>query len=193
MVEIIEINSGQLDTYAKIPISFSVSSILRVELIQNGLGGILLHEEATKIPYIKDYDKTTEGGPIEWASHFDIQNWGLLLAIENLTPLAAAAVAFNTNGVNMLEERNDLSVLWDIRVHPDERGLGIGKALFTYACNWSRIRGCRQMKIETQNINTVACHFYQHMGCNLGSIHRYAYCHEPEIAHEVMLNWFIEL
>ena len=157
------------------------------------MGGIILREEAIKIPYTKDYDKTTEGGPLEWSTHFDIQNWGFFLAVEELTPLAAAAVAFNTNGVNMLEGRGDLSVLWDIRVQPEKRGLGIGKSLFKYASNWSHIRGCTQMKIETQNINTVACQFYQHMGCSLGSIHRFAYCHDPKIVYEVMLNWFIDL
>jgi len=157
------------------------------------MGGILLQEVALENPYIKDYDKTPEGGPMEWASHFDITNWGFFLANEDSIPVAATAVAYNTNGVNMLEERDDLAVLWDIRVRPDKRGNGIGTALFRRARKWSAIRGCRQMKIETQNINTAACRFYIKMGCELGTINRFAYWKDPTIAHEIMLNWYIDL
>ena len=193
MIDILEIHPNQLDVYAKIPISFRVSSILKVEVLRNGMGGILLEEVALEKPYTKDYDKTAEGGPMEWASHFDVSNWGFFLAKDNSIPIAAAAVAYNTNGVNMLEGRDDLSVLWDIRVQPERRGNGVGKALFGRACEWSVLRQCRQMKIETQNINSAACHFYRKMGCELGTINRFAYWRDPDIAHEVMLNWYIDL
>lgn len=193
MIEIHEISPSQLDAYAKVPISFTVSSILQIELLQNGLGIILLKEEPFGNPYVKDYDNTPEGGPMDWSSHFEIKNWGFFLAKDNLNPIAGAAIAYNTNGINMLEERDDLSVLWDIRVRPENRGFGIGKALFKKACDWSVMRGCRQMKIETQNINTQACLFYRNMGCDLGAIHRFAYMRDPNIAHEIMLNWYIDL
>ncbi len=96
-------------------------------------------------------------------------------------------MAFNTSGVYMLEGRHDLSVLWDIRVQPELRGRGIGHALFMQAAEWSRARGCTQMKIETQNVNVPACRFYARMGCELGAINRYAYAGQPHVAHEVML------
>jgi len=142
------------------------------------MGGILLQEIGLENPYIKDFDKTPEGGPLEWASHFELRNWGFFLAIENSIPVGAAAVA-QIQGVNMLEERDDLSVLWDIRVQPERRGNGIGKALFSKACEWSSKRNCRQIKIETQNINLAACHFYRKMGCELGTINRFAYWQDP--------------
>jgi GNAT superfamily N-acetyltransferase len=49
--------------------------------------------------------------------------------------------------------RDDVAVLWDIRVSPRERGRGIGSALFRAAGDWARARGCRWFKIETQNVN----------------------------------------
>jgi len=167
--------------------------MLQMEVLRKGMGGILFKEVALENPYIKDYDKTPEGGPLEWISHFEINNWGFFLAKEDSVPVGAATVAYNTNGVNMLEERDDLAVLWDIRVRPDRRGNGIGKALFIRAREWSALRGCRQMKIETQNINLAACHFYRKMGCELGTINRFAYCQDPNIAHEIMLNWYLDL
>jgi len=61
--------------------------------------------------------------------------------------VGGAAVAFNTNGVNMLEGRSDLAVLWDIRVRPERRGRGVGKALFHASADWARPRGCHQLKV----------------------------------------------
>jgi len=192
-LEIKEIQKGQLIVYAQIPIAFIVTSVLKVELVNNGLGGIILEEEPIEEPYKKNYDLPPHRGPIEWTSKYNIQNWGFFLAVVGSLALGAATVAFNTNGVNLLEGRKDLSVLWDIRVHPEHRRKGIGRSLFDHATNWSRIRECTQMKIETQNINVTACNFYQKMGCTLGEIHRFAYQSDPEIKNEVMLNWFIDL
>jgi GNAT superfamily N-acetyltransferase len=106
-------------------------------------------------------------------------------------PAAAAIVAFDTTGVNLLEERRDLSVLWDVRVCPEYRGAGI--ALFRHTAEWSRRHGCRQMKVETQNVNLPACRFYQRMGCRLGEIRRFGYAGVPAVAHEVMLCWYLDL
>jgi GNAT superfamily N-acetyltransferase len=49
-------------------------------------------------------------------------------------------------------------------VRPEVRSSGVGSALFRAAEDWSRRRGCRTLKVETQNINLPACRFYVHMG-----------------------------
>jgi len=190
-VKIIEISADQLGEYASVPIRFEVTSILQPQLVDGGLGGIRLEEILLARSYIKDYDHTET--PEDWPDMFKVDNWGFFLAYEDETLVGAAAVAFNTDGVNMLEGRPDLSVLWDIRVEPEWRGKGVGKTLFEYAADWSRQHGCTQMKIETQNVNVNACRFYQHMGCELGVIHRYGYAAVPHVAHEVMLNWYYKL
>jgi GNAT superfamily N-acetyltransferase len=158
-------------------------------LVDGGLGGILFHEVPV-IRYIKDYDAHGEL-PTDWPKRFDVTNWSFFLAKLGDQPVGAATVAFDTTGVFMLEARRDLSVLWDIRVLPEARGVGI--PLFRYAAEWSRAHGCTQMKIETQNVNVPACRFYQRMGARLGEIHRHGYAGVPEVAHEVMLNWYLDL
>jgi GNAT superfamily N-acetyltransferase len=183
-----EITPDRLDEYASIPIAFQVRSIFEVELVDEGLGGILLHEVPVR-PYIKDYDM--DESPVDWPQRFDTTNWGFFLAKIGDRLVGAVAVAFDTTGVFMLEARKDLSVLWDIRVRPEVRGVGI--PLFRHAVDWSRLRGCTQMKIETQNVNVPACRFYQRMGAHLGEIHRYGYTAVPAVAHEVMLNWYLDL
>jgi GNAT superfamily N-acetyltransferase len=188
-IDIAEISPERLDEYARVTIAFEVKSILELSLVEGGLGGFLLHEVPVK-SYIKEYDVPGEL-PTDWPRRFDVANWGFFLACLDGQPVGAAAVAFDTTGVFMLEARQDLSVLWDIRVCPQARGVGI--PLFRRAAEWSRTRGCTQMKIETQNINVPACRFYQRMGARLGEIHRFGYAAVPDVAHEIMLNWYLDL
>ena len=116
----------------------------------------------------------------------------LFLAREDDVPIGGATIAFRTPQVHMLGGRDDLAVLWDIRVHPDYRRSGVGTALFAEAAKWSRERDCKHLKIETQNINVPACRFYTQQGCCLGEINRFAY-NVPQVAHEVMLVWYLDL
>ena len=191
-IQIDEVDVSALDRYASISIAFQIRSIYRVELINDGLGGMQFMEEPV-VPYIKDYDMTLDGNPLRWPTHFDIRNWGFFLASHGPQLIGAATLAFNTSGVNMLEGRSDLSVLWDIRIQSEFRRQGVGRQLYKEALAWSRSKGCRQMKIETQNINVPACKFYQQMGCRLGEIHRFAYTTESDCASEVMLNWYMDI
>jgi GNAT superfamily N-acetyltransferase len=188
-VVIEEIPVSRLTEYARVPIVFQVKSIYQVELRDGGLGGMAMKETPVQEPYLKNYD--IEEKPTDWPGMFDVSRWGFFLALEGTTPVGAAAVAFDTTGVFMLEARRDLAVLWDIRVCPEWRGVGI--PLFRHAAKWSRAHGCTQVKIETQNINVPACRFYQRMGARLGEIHRFGYAANPAVAHEVMLCWYLDL
>jgi len=192
-VRIQEVGADALPQYKQISIAFEVKSIFRLDLIDGGLGGIKLREEKVVPPYIKDYDAYEDGGPERWPRRFDISNWGIFFALDGTGSLGRAVVAFNTPGVHMLAGRTDLAVLWDLRVHLDFRGCGIGTELFNYAADWSRKRGCKQLEIETQNVNVPACRFYVRQGCGLGEINRYGYVGQPEIAHEVTLIWYFDL
>ena len=189
-ITIEEIPPERLNDYDRVPQRVEVKTILQVDLVEGGLGGMLLRPVPVESPYIKDYDSYGEL-PSDMPKKFDVRNWGFFLAMAGSTPVGAATVAYDTTGVFMLEARRDLSVLWDIRVCPEYRGVGI--ALFRRAAEWSRKRGCTQMKIETQNINFPACRFYQRMGARLGEIRRFGYAATPAVAHEVMLNWYLDL
>lgn len=188
--KIIEVGPERLGEYAGIPIKLEVKQRLEVELVEGGLGGMRLHQVEVEKPYVKDYDSYGDV-PTDWPKKFDVSNWGFFLAMVGERLAGGAAVAFNTNEVIMLEDRQDLAVLWDLRVEPAFRGVGI--PLFKYAAEWSRKRGCRQMKVETQNVNVPACRFYHRMGCRLGEIRRFGYAAVPAVAEEMMLNWYLDL
>ena len=195
LIQTLPFGLNLLTEYATIPIAFEVRSVYQVEAIENGLGGLRLVEQPVSPPYIKDYDAYEDGLPTAWVRQFDMRKWGFLLAREGQTalPIGGAAIAWNTNGENMLEGRIDLAVLWDIRVHPQYRGQGIGTLLLTGAADWARQRDCTQLKIETQNVNVPACRFYASQGCELGVIHRHAYAGQPHVADETMLIWYLRL
>lgn len=195
-VEIKQIGPDLLAVYAAIPISFRVESILRVDAIDGGLGGLALVEEKVALPYIKYYAQDSgdeSDSPVAWPKQFDISRWGIFLAYDGLRSVGGAAVGIDMPGLNVLEDRHDLAVLWDIRVCVDVRGRGIGTALLRHSADWARRQGCTQLKIETQNVNVPACHFYASRGCTLGAIQRYGYAACPPVAHEAMLLWYLDL
>jgi len=187
-IEVTEEKAANLEDYARIPMSLEVRVILDLSMVQNGLGGLTLTKRKLQIPYVKDYDAIES--PRHWDKSFDLSNWSFFAAHSDGLRVGGAAMAFNTPGVTMLEDRRDVAVLWDIRVAPEARGKGVGTALFEAVEAWSTAKGCRRLKIETQNINVPACLFYAKQGCVLGAIHRFAY---PEFPNEVQMLWYKEL
>ena len=187
-VEIIEQSADSLPNYGEIPIAFTVHSRYRVAANDRARNGWRLTEEPVHPAYVKDYDAGGER-PLRWRRR-DLSNWVILAALLEGGRVGGAVVARNTPGVDMLEGRDDLAVLWDLRVHPDQRRQGIGQRLFDYAAAWARAQGCRQLKIETQNINVPACRFYAKQGCHLGAVKPGAY---PEYPDEIQLLWYLDL
>ncbi|HXY45989.1 MAG TPA: GNAT family N-acetyltransferase [Acidimicrobiales bacterium] len=188
-VEIREEPVGSLSEHAEVPIAFLVDRVLEVSIPADGLGGIALQERPLTAPYVKDYDAINGEGPTRWPRTFDVTNWGLIAA-HGGSRIGGAVVAFKTANLDMLDGRSDLAMLWDLRVRPDVRGRGVGSLLFRGVEEWARNRGCTQLKVETQNVNVPACHFYARMGCTLGRIDRFAY---EELPEETQLLWYKEL
>jgi ribosomal protein S18 acetylase RimI-like enzyme len=196
MLEIEQIGSEALALYARIPIAYTVETVFQVTLVEGGLGGILLTEAPAEPPYVKDYD--TGEGPERWPERFDLRHWGLFLTRDGETPVGGAAVATRTPELSYGIGEEGSAVLWDLRVHPDHRGQGVGQRLFRQVAEWSARQACRQLIAETQNTNVPACRFYARQGCRLGAIHRYGYAEsksegDSAVAQETMLLWYLDL
>lgn len=186
------VNIESLTEYSTLPSRFEVKSRLSVELLNDGFGGVVLNEEVVSPTYIKNYDTLDGEGPIRWVRDFNTTNWVIFLAREGNVPIGGATIAFRTPEVFMLGGRDDIAVVWDIRVKPDYHRSGVGSSLFTEATKWAKERGCKYLKVETQNVNVPACRFYVNQGCRLGEINRFAYTN-PRLVNEVMLVWYREL
>ena len=185
-----EVNKSELDKYDSIPMTFCVESEYCLSKIDGGLGGFLLKEVPVK-PYIKDlgqYEHATE-----YEQHFDITNWNFFMAFDGERPVGGATIAARTSGMDMLDGRDDLCVLWDLRVAPEYRRIGIGKRLFGLACERAAASGCRQLKIECQSNNPSACKFYRKQGAVLSCLDEYAYYSDPSLRTEIQLIWYLQL
>jgi GNAT superfamily N-acetyltransferase len=185
-IELVEEPLTALPEYARVPIVFAVDHVLDVTSHDRGPGGFALSERLDA-PYEKDYDAIAGEGPLQWARRFDLSNWAIFTARFATRIVGGATVAFDTPELTMLEGRRDLAVLWDIRVSPDARRQGVGSALFEKVEAWAQRHGCRQLKIETQNINVRACRFYERQGCQLRAIHHAVY---PDLPEEIQLLWY---
>ncbi len=142
---------GRLDKYAEIPASFSVDRVLELSSPDSELVGIILTEAEVAFPWFKDYDAEEGEGPTRWLRQFDTSNWGLLAAYDGVDKIGGAVIAFRAPEVDMLEGRDDLAVLWDIRVRPENRSAGVGSALFAplRIGPVPRVVGCSRSRLRT--------------------------------------------
>ena len=192
MITYKQVDRTYFPQYDMISMLVHVSSYYRIEKINRGLGGFHLVESPVE-PYIKDFCTGDDESVTRWEKRWDISNWAFFMAFDGERPVGAAAVVTRTKEINMLSGRDDLAVLWDIRVDDAYKHQGIGQALFDMAVKWSREQGIVQMKIECQNNNVPAVKFYHKQGAVLSMINEYANYNEPEYKHEAQLIWMLDL
>jgi GNAT superfamily N-acetyltransferase len=181
VIEIREEPLSDLRPHVKVPSVFESSTVLDV---RENAEGLELRERQLTRPYRRDYDAVED--PMDWPARFDMTNWTLFAAFQGGERVGGALLAFDPPGVEMLEGRRDLSVLWDIRVARMVHRRGVGSALFYAVESWALERRCGELMVETQNTNVAACRFYERHGCHIARVNRHAYSKFPE---EVQLIW----
>lgn len=190
MITYKKVDNTYFEAYDKIPMLVHVKSIYKLEKIDNGLGGIILKEMPVE-EYVKDLSKYEKAASYE--EKFNISNWAFYMAFDREKPIGAVTIVSRTHNVRMLDGRDDLSVLWDIRVADKYKNMGVGTKLYELAVDWSKRKGFKQMKIECQNNNVPACKFYHKSGAILSKVDEYAYYNEIDIRDEVQFVWYLNL
>lgn len=191
MITYKKVDQSYFPQYDQIPMIVHVSAYFRVEKHNRGLDGFTFVETPVE-PYIRDFCIDDDDTVERW-KRFNLDNWAFFMAFDGEQPVGAVAVASRDKEVNMISGRDDLAVLWDIRVVDAYKHKGVGQALFNMAVNWSREQGLVQMKIECQNNNIPAIRFYHKQGAVLSVIDEYAYYNESEYRHETQFIWFLDL
>ncbi|HEY9731955.1 MAG TPA: GNAT family N-acetyltransferase [Drouetiella sp.] len=177
-----------LPTYGSVSIAFEVDRIYAIN--SDASGQFKLTEITLENPYQKDYDALPGNAPQNWSKCFDLTNWGFIVAREDECRVGGAAIAYKSAGVDLLEDNENLALLWDLRVSPEHRGRGLGSKIFDEVEKWCLNRECTVLKIETQNINVAACKFYRRQGCELKFTNRFAY---PDLPDEIQMLWYKNL
>ncbi|MBQ9267821.1 MAG: GNAT family N-acetyltransferase [Clostridia bacterium] len=185
-IEYGEIGIDQLEEYGKIPFYYNTKQKYELKKIEDGLGGILL--ELIEVPdFCKDFGTRVES----WKEIFDLKNWKFYAAYNGERKMiAGCTLATKTPNCYMLEGREDLAILWDIRVSDKYKHQGIGQTLFDMAKKYAKGNGFKQLKVECQNTNPAAVKFYHKQGMKLCAINEYAYADAP---NEVQLLWYLDL
>ncbi len=182
-----KVDAACLEEYEKVPMTYSADEIYQVEKSGHGLGGIAYSFELKAVPtFFVDFDDGDR--PLRWARRFNTENWTAFIAYDGDRAIGGCTLVAKTPQVCMLDGRDDMVVLWDIRVREEWKSRGIGKRLFELAKEWSRENGYCLMKIECQNTNAAACRFYEKQGAELAVVNRNAYK-----TGEYMLIWYLDL
>lgn len=189
-IDIQQLPFYRLEEYSTIPIHFLVQSQYIAVPSTSRTGGWELTEYPVEKPYVKDYDSIPGNHPTELRKWVDLTNWGMYVISLDSRPVGGMILAYKTPGVDLLEGRDDLAVLWDIRVREKARRCGFGHHLFQVAKQWAIERNCRELKIETQQINVPACKFYSRVGCELVEVNENAY---PDLPDEIQFIFRIPL
>jgi ribosomal protein S18 acetylase RimI-like enzyme len=185
-VEIVEESPSALLTYATVPIAFEVNAVLDEDTLDDWRRGDELRAIPLDAPYTKDYDRYPGNHPMEWPMRFHMASWGFLGAYNDSARVGGAVIVVADKQIDLLEGQSDMALLWDLRVAPAARRLGVGRALLDRAEEWASGRGARWMRVETQQVNVPACRFYITRGFALEHIRRGAYADLP---NEIQLLW----
>lgn len=188
VIETRKITQTLLDEYSRVSIGFIADSIYELDRLYSGLEGIRLREISVD-RFEKNYD-TESHNPSHLKKKFDTDNWRVITAVDQGEMIAGAIIAYNTNGINLLEGKQDLALLWDLRVNPDYRGQNIGTKIINEVKSWAIEQQCTRVKIETQNINVKACKFYVKQGAILTGYNMHCYNDNPD---EIQFIWTIYL
>ena len=189
IAQVAQVGQSILAEYAKIPIAFEVREVLAVVREPSPGSPIHLEPRAIAMPWVKDYD-AIDGGPLSWPTRFDLTHWTFFVARVQERLVGAAAVVYPARDASMLTGRADVVPIWDLRVAPDARRHGVGRALMDTIEAWARAHEASWLEVETQDINAPACRFYAACGFELRAATRDAY---PELPNETQLLWYKRL
>jgi ribosomal protein S18 acetylase RimI-like enzyme len=189
-IEIASEGADALAAYASIPIGYRIVEVLDLDSPSDSESLLPYKSRTLDAPVLKDYDAQPGNHPLDWPSRFDVRGWGFLAARSGGLRVGGAVIVARGPDIEMLEGRDELALLWDIRVAPASRNHGVGTALLTAGEAWARARGARVLKVETQNTNVPACRFYASHGFVLRAVYRGEY---PKLPHEAQLLWYKDL
>lgn len=181
MVEIRRDPSADFASYEAVPISFRVVS--RLDLAELQLDRFA---EIPVEPYLKDYDLWGDERPSNLSQRFDTSGWVVLVARQNGRRVGGAILAPSLEYLGKRHGAPDQAVVVDLRVAPEYRAQGVGRALWQAIEHAAREGGFQTLSVETQDTNVSACRFYRAVGCELASVTPRAY--EP-LSDEARLIW----
>ncbi|MDQ6718678.1 MAG: GNAT family N-acetyltransferase [Gemmatimonadota bacterium] len=183
-VEVRRENHPSLTEYAATVTAFEVREAIGP--VSAGAAPHPLPRRVVSPAFRKDYDAIPGNGPDGWHARFAVDRAHFLAAYDHGRRVGGAVVIVEPADVARLGGDTPFALLWDVRVTPEARGRGIGRALLDAAGLAAREAGCGGMIAETQDINVAACQLYANAGYSILGIDPAAY---PDIPGETQIVW----
>ena len=167
------LEARDLDAYASIPIAFEVKEAFDPVGLAGRPDRRLMSVEPVARPWIKDYDSYRDNAPRDWGDSTSLRDWKFFAAMRDGRRVGSLALA-------PLTGRDDIAVIWDVRVAPTARRSGVGAALLRAAEEWAANNGKHWLMVETQNVNVPAYAFYLTRDFTLTQVRAGAYADLPD-------------
>jgi GNAT superfamily N-acetyltransferase len=183
-IEIRRDDDRRFAEYGSVSSAFEVRE--RVDLARHTSAFPVIPTCAMSPTWTKDYDALPANAPADWPARFDVRAWLMLAACVGSRRVGGAIVVTDDATLVGLGGRPGCALLWDLRVAPDMRGRGIGRALLARAERTAEAAERRAVDVETQDVNVPACRLYAAAGYQLLELTPDAY---PRAPSEVRLVW----
>jgi ribosomal protein S18 acetylase RimI-like enzyme len=172
-----------LAEYATVPVAYEVRVVM-----QSPAAGARppLPQGTANRSYWKDYDAIPGNHPRDWPARFAVDRARFVAAYMDGRRVGGAVVILDPTDIERLGGESGLALLWDLRVDPEFRGRGFGRALLMSAEGLARRAGVGGIIAETQDTNFPACQLYASSGYTLARIEPDAY---PTLPEETLLVW----
>lgn len=155
--------------YASVPMHIEGCSIYRLLKVSPLTWSF---KKESQVPFRYTVD---DENPSAWRKEISMRNFTMVGFREGDRPVAAMSLVHDNPTVRMLDGRKDVLLIWDLRVHPDHKRKGYGKALIDFARLKAKELKVNHLRLETQNTNPKALEFYLAMGFELIHIREHAY------------------
>ena len=165
-VELRREDHRSLTAYAAVPIAYEVREALQTPVVGEGA----LQHRIVRPAYRKDYDAIPGNRPQDWPTRFAVDRAEFIAAYAGGERVGGAVAVVEPTDVARLGGEHPLVLLWDLRVAPEARGRGIGRALLAAVETRLREIGIPGVVVETQDTNVAACHLYAGAGYGIRSV-----------------------
>lgn len=173
-ISIREIDKDNLHDANKCDADFTVDS----KLVLRAENRVIRYSILSVEPYQKRYV-------------FEEKDYNSYISNPNKTVYFAYADGQLAGQINVAKHWNDYAWIDDFAVDTRFRLRGVGRALMQKAVDWAKEKNLPGIMLETQDVNALACRFYEKFGFKLRGFDTYLYKGLNPATDEIALFWYL--
>jgi len=132
--------------------------------------------------YDESYEKSYPNDDEDWGDYIDNPNKIVFFCYDDDDCVGQVRIRKNWNGYAYIE---------DIAVSKSHRKKGVGRMLIQKTVEWAKTKKLYGIMLETQDVNLLACRFYDKLGFKIGAVDTMLYSNFDN-AHEKAVFWYMK-